>query len=38
MQQVPAQILKDVDDVDGVYLATASYTIKHYRKGYEDIN
>jgi hypothetical protein len=34
---VPAQILKDLDD-DGVYLATASYTMEHYRKCYEDMN
>jgi hypothetical protein len=34
----PAQILKDLDDDDGVYLATGSYTIEHYRKGYQDMN
>jgi hypothetical protein len=33
-----AQIVKELDDDDGAYLATASYTIEHYRKGYQDMN
>jgi hypothetical protein len=28
----PAQILKDLDEDDGVYLATSRYKIEHYRK------
>ena len=28
-QQVTAQILKDVDDGDGVYLTTACYTMEN---------
>jgi hypothetical protein len=28
-QRVAAQMLKDLDDDDEVYLATASYTIEH---------
>jgi hypothetical protein len=35
-QRVTAQILKDFDDDDRIYLTRACYTIEDYRKAYED--
>ena len=36
-QWFSVQIINDVDDDDGVYLTTASYTMEDCRKDYEDM-